>query len=331
MDKDTFLAHEGKLAKFFLNSRRQNRLSHAYLLTGEGGAPLKDVALFLAKSLSCQEGLLACGQCSSCQRFEKGIHPDFRLIDGSGPTIRKETVKQLLEDFSLSALEKGHVLCYVVHEVDNITEEAANALLKFLEEPREGQVAFLTTYNPTRVLKTIRSRTILLSVEPMDSTSFYRQLLSEPFSDGKGKEIPLSDGALFFLSRSFTSRSEIQAMLQEDDSFALGYEAAEIFLTELSRSPKGAGIALLECTQRIKDAKCYNWMYRTLLCVFQESLFQGDTSQSPFREITRSLARHPRAIMGGIAILQKALRLRQINLSPTALCARLVRTISEEY
>lgn len=331
MDKETFLNSEPKLAKFFLNSRKQDRLSHAYLFYGENNAPLKEVALFLAKSLSCERELLACGQCPSCQRFDKGIHPDFRLIDGARETIKKESIKSLLESFSLSALEKGHVLCYVINEVDNITEEAANTLLKFLEEPKEGQVAFLTSKNPTRVLQTIRSRTLSLPVDSIDPMAFYRLLEESTFLDEKGKAIPLSSPALYFLSKTYSSTKEIQDMLLEDNSFLEGFQNAELFLNELSHSLRGAQLALLESNHRIKDSKCYNWMYLALLCVFQESLFQQENPENPFREIEHSLSAHPKAILKGIDILEKALRLRQINLSPTALCARLARTISEDY
>lgn len=331
MNKETFLKYEPKLAKFFLNSRKQNRLSHAYLLYGENNAPLKEVALFLAQSLSCERDLLACGECPSCQRFEKGIHPDFRLIDGKLETIKKESIKSLLEGFSLSALEKGHVLCYVINEVDNITEEAANTLLKFLEEPKEGQIAFLTSTNPTRVLKTIRSRSLLFRVETIDPLSFYHRLEKTEFLDEKGKRIPLSATALYFLSKTYSSSKEIRDMLLEDPSFLEGFADAEMFLNELAHSLKGAKLSLLESNHRIKDSKCYNWLYRTLLCVFQEALFPKENPENPFREIELSLSQHDKALLEGIDILEKALRLRQINLSPTALCARLIQRISEEY
>lgn len=330
MDKETLLSKERKLATLFVNSRKKNRLSNAYLLYGTRNAPLKEVALYLAKSLSCERDLLACNQCDSCVRFDKGIHPDFYLIDGSVDTIKKESVKSLLSAFSLSALEKGHTLSYVIHRVDNITDEAANTLLKFLEEPREGQIAFLTTDNITRVLPTIRSRSIEVRVDPIDVETFYQDLQETTFTDEKGKEIALPITALYVLSRLFPSKEEVRQLLSKDDSFRTGFDAAESFLNALARSERDGALSLLESAHQIKESACYNWMYLTIDTIFEECLFSEGAADSPFADIERRLSKNPEGLLRGKEIVRKALSLRQINLSNTAIAAELVRSISEE-
>ena len=199
MNKETFLKSEAKAAKLFINSRKTGRLSSAYLLYGERNAPLKESALFLAKSLGCENSYLACDECDSCKRFDKGIHPDFVLIDGETTRIKKEDIQNLQDKFSESAFEKGHRLCYVIHRVENITEKAANTILKFLEEPREGQVAILTSYNIDKVLKTILSRSVLVRIDPIDEKEMQRELLENPIvlsdndEDKKKKKFNVKD------------------------------------------------------------------------------------------------------------------------------------------
>ena len=167
MDKETFEKTQAKLAKLFLNSRKSNRLSHAYLLYGEINSPLVDSAMYLAKSLYCTKDLLACNSCLECQKFEENNHPDFTFIDGRAKGLKKEDINYLSEKYSLGTVEKNHTACYIIGEISNITEEAANALLKFLEEPSTPLVAILTTTNIEKCLPTIVSRCVTVKVNPL--------------------------------------------------------------------------------------------------------------------------------------------------------------------
>lgn len=328
MDKETLLKYEPKLAKLFINSRKKNRLANAYLLYGNRNAPLKETAIYLAKSLGCEKDYLACDDCASCHRFNNGIRPDFQLVDGEINTIKKDDVKGLEEAFSLSALEKNHRLTYVINRIENITEEASNALLKFLEEPKEGQVAFLTSYNIERVLPTIRSRSLEIRVDPLDLKSFYEELLSTTFKSGK-EEVHLSTTEAFILTRFYSELSEIEELLQ-DDSFLEGFQAAESFLNDLITDSKLAGFNLLKATQQIKDYQCYNWLYLTLNEVFTLALLKDD-SDNPFVEVISILRTHSKAIEDCQKIIKEALALKQINLNPTLVIARLIKVINEEY
>lgn len=258
MDKDTFLKYEPKAAKLFINSRKIGRLSSAYLLYGERNAPLKETALYLAKSLGCENDLLACDECDSCKRFNKGIHPDFVLIDGETTRIKKEDIQSLQDKFSESAFEKGHRLCYVIHRIENITEKAANTILKFLEEPREGQVAILTSYNIDKVLKTILSRSVLVRIDPLDMDKMQRELIDNPIilsgeKKKKEEEIRFNDGQAYILSHNFSSYESVKETLLQDTSFLEGYQIAESFLNDLTVSSSQAGYTLLLQTSLKKE------------------------------------------------------------------------------
>ena len=151
--------HQPIIYQTFTNSLKNNSLSHAYLLVGNPGTPLLETATFLAKSILCDEpSPLACSNCITCLRIESENYPDVIILDGSKATIKKEDVLNIESRFEKTAFETKGIMIYVVHLVENMTLEAVNSILKFLEEP-EGEVyAFLTTNNLNNVLPTIISR-----------------------------------------------------------------------------------------------------------------------------------------------------------------------------
>lgn len=154
------------LFQTFGNALTTNNLSHAYLLDGEPGTPLKEVAFYLAKSLVCDDpNPFACDKCLACHRFVEGNYTDFYFFDGSESSIKKDSVLELEKAFSMTSVEHKGVLIYVIHNVENMTIEAINSLLKFLEEPAGKVYAFLTTNNLHNVIPTIKSRSQILSLQ----------------------------------------------------------------------------------------------------------------------------------------------------------------------
>lgn len=162
---DYLKTYQPLLYKTFGNALLNNNLSHAYLLDGESGTPLVEIAKYLAKSTICDNPApFACDTCPACLRFEEGNYTDFYFFDGGETSIKKESVLTLEKAFSMTSVEKKGVLLYVMHNVENMTAEAINALLKFLEEPAGHVYAFLTTTNAAGVLGTIKSRSQILNV-----------------------------------------------------------------------------------------------------------------------------------------------------------------------
>lgn len=143
----------------FCHALEKDRVAHAYFLSGEAGTPLKETAVFLAKSLLCDHpSPLADEECPVCIRIEKGDYPDFILLDAEEETVKKEAITDLTESFSRTSLEVKGKMIYVINHVENLKPEAANSLLKFLEEPPSNTYAFLTSENEEKVLPTILSR-----------------------------------------------------------------------------------------------------------------------------------------------------------------------------
>jgi len=153
----------------FLNSLQNERLSHAYLLYGDPGTPLLEVAKYLAKSILCDDpSPLACNNCITCLRIDDENYPDFIVFDGSKSTIKKNEVNSIEKQFDKKAFESKGIMIYILHLVENMTVEAINSILKFLEEPNSEVYAFLTTNNESSILPTIVSRCQKLHLNLVD-------------------------------------------------------------------------------------------------------------------------------------------------------------------
>jgi len=164
--------------KRYFEALTPDRLAHAYLFSGPPGAGKKTFARRLAQSLLClapKTGVLGYdGTCSSCALFrgESAHHPDFiehegvlRIGDQDARAGFHESQelssRDLVHLFSLQSYGGGRRIL-LLGDVGFATHEAANALLRFLEEPPRGVVAILTSATPGRLLPTIRSRLIEL-------------------------------------------------------------------------------------------------------------------------------------------------------------------------
>ena len=158
--------HQPVVYRTFVNALKSKTLSHAYLLAGNPGTPLFDVAKFLAKSILCDEPTpLACENCITCMRIDSDNYPDIIVVDGSANSIKKEDVLNIESRFEKTAFESKGIMIYIINLVENMTVEAVNSMLKFLEEPDAEVYAFLTTNNENNVLPTILSRCQVLHLK----------------------------------------------------------------------------------------------------------------------------------------------------------------------
>ena len=223
----------------FLNSLQKDQLSHAYLISGNNGAPLLDVATFFAKSIRCDDpSPMACNSCITCLRVDDGNYPDFFVFDGSKATIKKEAVTTIESAFEKKAFENKGIRVYVLHLIENMTVEAINSILKFLEEPGQKVYAFLTTNNENVILPTIISRCQVLRLKLIDKQIVIKtaiedgvdkkdaELLSYFYNDGELiKEIlddKESNNAFFTAKECF---EEIIQVLAEGDTNDIVYQA----------------------------------------------------------------------------------------------------------
>ena len=141
--------------------RRQSRMPHALLVTGLPGVGKSAFADRLAALLVCEQaaGSDACGHCSACHLFAAGTHPDlFRVSpEEDSSVIKIDQVRRLGEGLALSHHGAGYKVA-VLEPADTLNINAANSLLKTLEEPADKTVLILVSAQPGRLPATIRSR-----------------------------------------------------------------------------------------------------------------------------------------------------------------------------
>ena len=222
----------------FVNSLHQGQLSHAYLLSGSNGSPLLDIAKFFAKSILCDDpSPLACNSCITCLRVDDDNYPDYFVFDGSKATIKKEAVTTIESSFEKKAFENKGIRIYILHLIENMTIEAINSILKFLEEPGQQIYAFLTTNNENSVLPTIISRCQVLRLKLIDKNIVIKdalelgvdkkdaELLSYFYNDGELiKEIldDANNNEAFFLAKK-CFKETIQVMDENDKDTLIYY------------------------------------------------------------------------------------------------------------
>jgi DNA polymerase-3 subunit delta' len=189
-------------------SRRQERLPHALLISGEEGIGKREFAEQLAASLLCeqpgQDGQ-ACGQCPACQRLAAQSHPDrFRLVpEESGKPIKIGAVRELIQNLSLTGHYGGYrVVTVVPAEVMN--HNAANAFLKTLEEPPPRTLIMLVSTTPSRLPATIRSRCQPLRLgrpEPQAASDWLAETLPDSPTEDIAQAMQLAGEAPLLAAR----------------------------------------------------------------------------------------------------------------------------------
>lgn len=141
----------------------RERHAHAYLLHGPAGIGKRVLADNLVHLLLCQKPTdgKACGRCKACQLLAAGTHPDFFLLEPEEPEkpIRVDQVRELV-DFVVQTAQLGGRKVVLLEPAEAMNLNAANALLKSLEEPSGNTVLLLISHQPSRLLPTIKSRCV---------------------------------------------------------------------------------------------------------------------------------------------------------------------------
>lgn len=143
-----------------IGQHRSGRLPHALLLAGEQGIGKYHLARAMAAYLLCrQPGETACGNCPSCSLFYAGTHPDLIEVmpEGEGKQIKIEQIRKL-QSFAGKTAQQGGFRVVILQPADAMNMNAANALLKNLEEPGSNVLFILLSHRLSAVMPTIKSR-----------------------------------------------------------------------------------------------------------------------------------------------------------------------------
>lgn len=149
-------------------SLARGRISHAYLFSGPPGTGKKTAALAWAQALNCprRTGDDACDQCPTCRGIQSGVHPDLILVRPQEASIRLEQVREIRRRITYGPCQARYLVVILV-QAENLTLEAANALLKSLEEPSSRSVFVVVSDRPEEIPATVRSRCQTISFRPI--------------------------------------------------------------------------------------------------------------------------------------------------------------------
>jgi DNA polymerase III subunit delta' len=159
MSFDRILSEETAIATL-KRALASGKVHHAYLFAGPPGVGKHMAAHEMAKSLNCTEaGESCCDTCNACRKIDKAVHPD--VFEVTLPLNRKsipvDSIRDLERRFMVRPHE-GRAKVVIIDPADKMTESAANALLKTLEEPGPGRYLILITNRMSSLLATVRSR-----------------------------------------------------------------------------------------------------------------------------------------------------------------------------
>ena len=271
----------------FVNSLQKGQLSHAYLLSGSNGTPLLDIAKFFAKSILCDDPApLACNSCITCLRVDDDNYPDFIVFDGSKSTIKKEAVTTIESSFEKKAFENKGIRIYILHLIENMTIEAINSILKFLEEPGQQIYAFLTTNNENSILPTIISRCQVLRLKLIDKNIVIR--------DAVDFGVEKKDAEL--LSYFYNDGELIKEIIDDEDNNDAFFTAKKCFEETLQVMDEGDKDALIYFVQsnvanQIKSKEACRYFINMLVMAF-EDMIAISNEKAPFLESYATILEH---------------------------------------
>ncbi len=147
-----------EVVEYLTKDLESKKYNHAYMFFGKRGIGKKTLALAFIKSILCQQGNPGfCGTCSSCKKFDMESYMEFIPFYDLGETIKIDEIRRILEEEHLKKYEGAYRIIFIEH-AERMTEAAANALLKVIEEPLPGTIFVFTAINPDDILPTIISR-----------------------------------------------------------------------------------------------------------------------------------------------------------------------------
>lgn len=179
-----------RVKRILSRALKKGRIPNSLLFSGPEGVGKKDTALVVAKALNCEKMEDdACEECASCKAINQGNFPDVITIFPEANVIKIDQIR-LVKKIAYLKPMIGKKRVFIVVEAESMTEEAANSLLKILEEPPFFSHITLITNNQYLILPTIKSRCQILSFSPVSREEMGKILIEKGYENEKAKLIP---------------------------------------------------------------------------------------------------------------------------------------------
>lgn len=225
--------HESPL-RILRQSLSSGRLHHSLIFHGPEAVGKRTTALALAAALNCATGREdACGECASCRKVEKAIHPDVFYVTLERTVIPIDAIRSLRHEAAFRPYE-GRRRVFLIDPADRMSPDAQNALLKTLEEPTPSSCIVLITSRPMHLLPTTRSRCQALAFGALPAEEIARRLTAERSLSGEDalRAARLSGGRLgraleIDLAEHDAARAEMLRLLGSLAEPRAGHERVE--------------------------------------------------------------------------------------------------------
>ena len=206
-------------------------MTHAWLFTGPPGSGRSNAAVAFAAALVCEKG--GCGDCVNCRSALAGTHGDVELIRTEGLSIKIDEIRELITRAAW-APSVGEYRVVVIEDADRLTESAANALLKAIEEPGAHTVWLLCAPTATDVLPTIRSRVRSLVLRTPSIESVAKLLVKEGISGSMAEFAARAAGGHVGRARYLATNAEARSRRESILKLALS-------ITDIASAFRSAG------------------------------------------------------------------------------------------
>ncbi len=227
---------QGEQWQQLMSMRQANHLPHALLVAGSQGTGKNDFANLLVNSLLCEQTDpqgYACGECKNCKVKQSHAHPDYKEV--TLPTGKQQipisAIRELIEFLTLSRSYSNRRVV-LIQPADKMNDNAANSLLKALEEPPAETVMILVADQPAHLPATVRSRCQLFPLPVPDQQMALAWLQQQPLQHEAQKMLSLADG-----------KPLLALQLDTDEVLLAAYKR---FATDL--------VAVLQQTRSVVDA-----------------------------------------------------------------------------
>ncbi|MEZ4459819.1 MAG: DNA polymerase III subunit delta' [bacterium] len=298
-----------------------DRMHHAYLFVGPLGVGKFSTALALATALNCLERpsdafAAGCGRCSACRKIESRQHPDVHTVEPDGQFIKIDQVRAVQKAASTRPYE-GRFQVIIIDRAHQMGDEAANAILKTLEEPPVSMRFALITDQPNRLLDTIRSRCQVLrfgSLDPDEVT----ELLAE-----KARSLtPPPEAAFLPVAARFAEGSPGRAFALLESGVL--ERRVDVVRQMLAINPAHPA-QLLDVAEAMQKDKQLLFEYLDILKVFLRDVMLVKTLGDAHRCVNQDLPEQIQAlanaltmddVLGRLDVLDRASRLLERPISP---------------
>jgi hypothetical protein len=309
-------------ARQLFASTPPDALGHGYLFAGPAGVGKKTFARRLAQSLLCQthtnQLLGYCAECVSCRMFKSKTHPDYtetigdiKIGNGSERNDKEVTARGLVRALALQPYHGNHQIA-VLGDVSFATDEAANALLKFFEDPPDNVIIILTSSIPGGLLGTIRSRLIDVPFDRLDATDIATILKNEGVAADRANRAAAAASGSITAARALLAESSLNVR-----SIAFAWVGAAMNGGSPDLRLEDRGVTPNERRDWLTEfLECA----RTIMRDYAVAIVAGASAPKLARELDRHIGSLPRRsardATAALESVAEAIRLAQTNVSP---------------